>query len=69
MSENETIEKVKARQGVFAKIQNVLTLGYGTKENLIDKGLYESDSQVWDHVIEKSMKKDDVINTLLGIEH
>jgi hypothetical protein len=40
-----------------------------TKEKLIDKGLYESDTQVWDHVIEKSMKKDDVINTLLGIEY
>ncbi len=34
MSEKETIEKVKARQGVFAKIQNVLTGGYGTKEDL-----------------------------------
>jgi hypothetical protein len=41
----------------------------GTKENLIDKGLYQSDTQVWDHVIEKTMKKDDVINTLLGIEY
>ena len=41
----------------------------GTKENLIDKGLYESDAQVWEQVIGKSMKKDDVINTLLGIEY
>lgn len=34
MSERETIEKVKERQGLFDKIQNVLTLGYGTKEDL-----------------------------------
>jgi len=34
MAEKETIEKVKARQGVFAKIQNVITGGYGTKEDL-----------------------------------
>jgi len=34
VSEKETIEKVKERQGVFAKIQNVITGGYGTKEDL-----------------------------------
>jgi len=41
MSEKETIEKVKERQGVFAKIQNVITGGYGTKEDLreLDKKL------------------------------
>ncbi len=41
MSERETIEKVKERQGIFDKIQDVLTLGYGTKENLreVDKKL------------------------------
>lgn len=41
MSEKETIEKVKERQGIFAKIQNVLTMGYGTKEDLreLDKKL------------------------------
>ena len=41
MAERETIEKVKDKQGVLSKIQNVLTLGYGTKEDLreLDKKL------------------------------
>lgn len=41
MSERETIERVKERQGVFDKIQDVLTFGYGTKEDLreLDKKL------------------------------
>jgi len=41
MSEKETIEKVKDRQGVLAKIQNVFGLGYATKEDLreLDKKL------------------------------
>lgn len=41
MSERETIEKVKERQGVFEKIQNIFTMGYGTKEDLreLDKKL------------------------------
>ena len=34
MSERETIDKVKDRQGIFSKIQNFFTLGYGTKEDL-----------------------------------
>jgi len=34
MTDRETIEKVKDKQGVLSKIQNVLTLGYGTKEDL-----------------------------------
>jgi hypothetical protein len=34
MSEHETIEKVKNRQGILSKIQNFFTLGYGTKEDL-----------------------------------
>ena len=34
MSERETIEKVKAKQGILSKIQNFFTLGYGTKEDL-----------------------------------
>ena len=29
-----TLDRVKARQGLFAKIQNFLTMGYGTKEDL-----------------------------------
>lgn len=41
MSERETIEKVKKKQGIFSKIQNFFTLGYGTKEDLreLDKKL------------------------------
>ncbi|MFC9414716.1 hypothetical protein ACIG6B_03185 [Bacillus mobilis] len=39
------------------------------KDSYIDKGIYESDEQVWKIIIQKSMKKDDVINTLLGLEH
>jgi len=41
MSEKETIERVKERQGVLAKIQNVFGLGYATKEDLreLDKKL------------------------------
>lgn len=34
MSEEETIRRVEEKQGVFDKIQNVLTGGYGTKEDL-----------------------------------
>jgi hypothetical protein len=41
MSEKETIEKVKDKQGILAKIQNVFGLGYATKEDLreLDKKL------------------------------
>jgi len=41
MSEKETIEKVKDKQGVLAKIQNIFGLGYATKEDLreLDKKL------------------------------
>jgi hypothetical protein len=41
LSEKDTIERIKARQRLFAKIQNILTLGYGTKEDLreLDKQL------------------------------
>jgi len=41
MSEKETIEKVKDKQGLLAKIQNVFTLGYATKEDIreLDKKL------------------------------
>jgi hypothetical protein len=34
LSEREIIEKVKGKQGIFSKIQNFFTLGYGTKEDL-----------------------------------
>ena len=41
MSEKETIDKVKDKQGIFSKIQNFFTLGYGTKEDIreLDKKL------------------------------
>jgi len=41
MSGRETIEKVKDKQGILAKIQNVFGLGYATKEDLreLDKKL------------------------------
>jgi hypothetical protein len=41
MSEKDTIEKVKDKQGILAKIQNVFGLGYATKEDLreLDKKL------------------------------
>ena len=38
-------------------------------DSYIDKGIYESDDQIWDVIIQKSMQKDDVINTLLGLVH
>jgi RNAse (barnase) inhibitor barstar len=34
LSERETIDHVKDKQGIFSKIQNFFTLGYGTKEDL-----------------------------------
>jgi hypothetical protein len=41
MSEKDTVEKVKDKQGILAKIQNVVGLGYATKEDLreLDKKL------------------------------
>ena len=41
MAERETIEKVKEKQGILSQIQNFVTLGYGTKEDLreLDKKL------------------------------
>nr|WP_232337106.1 LXG domain-containing protein [Lysinibacillus timonensis] len=39
------------------------------KDSYIDKGIYKSDDQIWEAIIQKSMQKDDVINTLLGLEH
>ena len=40
-----------------------------TKKKLIKEGTYISDENVWSIIIKKSMKKDDVINTLLGLIH
>ncbi|OGC81108.1 MAG: hypothetical protein A2W07_04370 [candidate division Zixibacteria bacterium RBG_16_43_9] len=44
MSEGDTIERVKERQGVLAKIQNVFGFGYATKEDLreLDKKLRDN---------------------------
>ncbi|MFI8707935.1 hypothetical protein ACIGHG_12795 [Bacillus sp. NPDC077411] len=39
------------------------------KDSYIDKEIYKSDEQIWKIIIEKSMQKDDVINTLLGLVH
>jgi len=41
MSERDTIDRVKGRQGIIAKIQDVFGLGYATKEDLreLDKKL------------------------------
>ena len=44
MSEGDTIEKVKQRQGVLAKIENLFGFGYATKEDLreLDKKLRDN---------------------------
>lgn len=39
------------------------------KKKLMKAGKYINDDKVWKLIIEKSMKKDDVINTLLGLIH
>jgi len=39
-----------------------------TKKSFIQEGIYKSDEQIWEIIIQKSMKKDDVINTLLGLK-
>jgi len=43
-STQSTIDQVKGRQGIFDKIQNFFTMGYGTKEDLreLDKKLRDS---------------------------
>jgi hypothetical protein len=57
LSERETIEKVKKKQGIFSKIQNFFTLGYGTKEDLREldrklRDLYYIDLRDMRHVWE-----------------
>ena len=57
MSERETIEKVKGKQGILSKIQNFFTLGYGTKEDLREldrklRDLYYVDLRDMRHVWE-----------------
>jgi hypothetical protein len=57
LSERETIDKVKEKQGIFSKIQNFFTLGYGTKEDLREldrklRDLYYIDLRDMRHVWE-----------------
>ena len=57
MSERETIDKVKGKQGILSKIQNFFTLGYGTKEDLREldrklRDLYYFDLRDMRHVWE-----------------
>ena len=57
MAERDTIGKVKDKQGVFSKIQNFFTLGYGTKEDLREldrklRDLYYADLRDIRHVWE-----------------
>jgi hypothetical protein len=57
MSEKETIDKVKGKQGILSKIQNFFTLGYGTKEDLREldrklRDLYYVDFRDMRHVWE-----------------
>lgn len=44
MMSSDTLGKIKERQGIWSRIQNFLTLGYGTKEDLreVDKALRNS---------------------------
>ena len=44
MSEGDTIQRVKERQGILAKIEDVFGLGYATKEDLreLDKKMRDS---------------------------
>jgi hypothetical protein len=57
LSERETIDKVKRKQGILSKIQNFFTLGYGTKEDLREldrklRDLYYVDLRDMRHVWE-----------------
>jgi len=57
LSERETIEKAKGKQGILSKIQNFFTLGYGTKEDLREldrklRDLYYVDLRDMRHVWE-----------------
>jgi hypothetical protein len=57
LSERETTEKVKGKQGILSKIQNFFTLGYGKKEDLREldrklRDLYYVDLRDMRHVWE-----------------
>jgi hypothetical protein len=68
----DTLSRVKERQGIWGKIQNFFTLGYGTKEDLreVDKALrdnyYQSFKEMrhrWEEInlaaLEAGLKGDD----------
>ena len=40
-----------------------------SKQLEMKEGTYITDDEIWSIIIKKSMKKDDVINTLLGLIH
>lgn len=55
VAERETVEKVKHKRGVIAKIQDFVTMGYGTKEDLREldsklRNLYYEDLRDMRHV-------------------
>jgi hypothetical protein len=48
----DTLSRIKERQGIWGKIQNFFTLGYGTKEDLreVDKALRDNYYQTFKEV-------------------
>ncbi|WP_257132197.1 hypothetical protein [Bacillus pseudomycoides] len=39
------------------------------KRKMLSQGLNPTDEEIWQSIIKSSMKKDDVLNTLLGLKH
>jgi hypothetical protein len=39
------------------------------KEIMLEKGLNPNDEEIWQSIIKSSMKKDEVLNTLLGLRY
>lgn len=39
------------------------------KKKYLNDNIMVSDEQIWDKIIQGSMRKDEVINTLLGVKH
>ncbi|AIQ11276.1 hypothetical protein PDUR_04190 [Paenibacillus durus] len=39
------------------------------KQKMLEQGLNPTDYEIWQSIIKSSMKKDDVLNTLLGLKH
>lgn len=63
----ETLEKVKKKQSILDKIQNFLTLGYGTKEDLreLDKQLRD---YYWNDLLELRHKWEKIYLDILESE-